>query len=128
MRDQVNQLFANQTDIRLETGTKGGIRNVANVGVSASVEDYAITSASLIRNAAGQALVLPPIAITNPNTVYTGPINTTITAQSKSEPDAKPYIDAANMLLARLRSIATIQHPLWERRLPFVAELGGRKP
>ena len=85
VRDQENQLFANQTDIRLETGTKGGIRNVANVGVSASVEDYAITSASLIRNAAGQALVLPPIAITNPNTVYTGPINTTITAQSKSE-------------------------------------------
>ena len=85
VRDQENQLLVNQTDIRLETGEKGGIRNVANVGMSASVEDYTITSASLIRNPAGQALILPPISITDPNTTYTGPINKTITAQSRSE-------------------------------------------
>ncbi len=85
VRDQENQLLVNQTDIRLETGEKGGIRNVANVGMSASVEDYAITSGSLIRNAAGQALLLPPIAIGNPNTDYTGPVNNITTAQSKSE-------------------------------------------
>ncbi|MCU6453942.1 TonB-dependent receptor [Sphingomonas sp. A2-49] len=84
VRDQENQLLVNQTDIRLETGAKGGIRNVANTGMAASVEDYAITSASLIRNAAGQALILPPIAIGKPDTAYTGPVNRTITAQSKS--------------------------------------------
>ncbi len=85
VRDQENQLLVNQTDIRFETGEKGGIRNVANVGMSASIEDYAITSASLIRNTAGQALVLPPIAISNPDTVYTGPVNRTVTAQSRAE-------------------------------------------
>jgi catecholate siderophore receptor len=85
LRNQENQMLVNQTDIRLVTGEKGGIRNVANVGMSASVEDYAITTASLIRNAAGQALVLPPINIGNPDTVYTGPVNRTVTAQSKSQ-------------------------------------------
>ena len=85
IRDQENQLLVNQTDIRLEAGAKGGIRNVANVGMSASVEDYAITTASLLRNAAGQAVILPPISIASPNTTYTGPINKTITAQSRSE-------------------------------------------
>lgn len=85
IRDQENQLLVNQTDLRFETGEKGGVRNVANVGVSASIEDYAITTASLIRDAAGQALVLPPISIADPNTVYTGPINRIVTAQSKSQ-------------------------------------------
>ncbi|MET0375871.1 MAG: TonB-dependent receptor [Rhizorhabdus sp.] len=85
VRDQENQLLVNQTDIRLETGEKGGIRNVANVGMSASVEDYAITGASLPRNAAGALVVLPQINFGSPNTVYTGPINYTVTAQSKSE-------------------------------------------
>lgn len=85
VRDQENQLLVNQTDIRLETGEKGGIRNVANVGMSASVEDYAITAASLPRNAAGALVVLPQMNYGRPNTVYTGPINYTVTAQSKSE-------------------------------------------
>lgn len=84
-RTQENQLLVNQTDIRLVTGEKGGIRNTANLGVSASVEDYSITTASLLRNAAGQALVNPAIAIARPNTMWTGPINRTITAQSKAQ-------------------------------------------
>lgn len=85
VRDQENQLLVNQTDIRLETGEKGGLRNVANVGMSAAVEDYHINTASLLRNAAGQALVSPPISIAAPNTNWTGPVNYTLTAQSKSE-------------------------------------------
>ncbi|MGA1799387.1 TonB-dependent receptor [Sphingomonas sp. 4RDLI-65] len=85
VRDQENQLLVNQTDIRFETGEKGGIRNVANIGMSASVEDYAIDTSSLLRNTLGQALVAPPISIADPNTVWTGPINPTLTAQSKAE-------------------------------------------
>jgi catecholate siderophore receptor len=84
VRDQENQLLVNQTDIRLETGEKGGIRNVANIGMSASVEDYAIDTAQLLRNAAGQALLPPPISIAAPDTDWTGPINYTLAAQSKS--------------------------------------------
>ncbi|NJR77946.1 TonB-dependent receptor [Sphingomonas corticis] len=85
VREQENQLLANQTDLRLETGERGGTRNVANVGVQVQVEDYAITTASLLRNAAGQALIAPPIEIANPNTMWTGPVNRTVTAQSTSE-------------------------------------------
>lgn len=85
VRDQENQLLYNQMDIRLETGEKGGVRNVANIGVSAQVEDYLITTASLLRNAAGQALVSPQISLSNPDTRWTGPVNLTITAQSRSE-------------------------------------------
>ena len=86
VRDQENQLLFNQTDLRLESGEKGGgFHNVLNVGVSGQIEDYQITSASLPRTAAGAAVVLPVIDLFDPNTVYTGPINYTITAQSKSE-------------------------------------------
>ncbi|KQU47408.1 TonB-dependent receptor [Sphingomonas sp. Leaf339] len=85
VRDQENQLLYNQTDIRLETGEKGGIRNVANVGVSGTIEDYAITGASLPRTTGGALVILPQIDYRNPNTVYTGPINYTVTAQSKAE-------------------------------------------
>ncbi len=85
VRDQENQLLHNQTDIRLETGEKGGIRNIANIGMSGTIEDYAITGASLPRNAAGALVVLPQMDYRNPNTAYTGPINFTVTARSRSE-------------------------------------------
>ena len=84
VREQENQLLANQTDLRIVTGQKGGVRNTANVGVQLQVEDYAITTAQLLRNAAGQALISPVISIADPRTDWTGPITRTITAQSKS--------------------------------------------
>ncbi|MFS0772208.1 TonB-dependent receptor [Sphingomonas sp. 1P08PE] len=85
VRDQVNQLLANQTDLRLEHGEKGGIRNVANIGASAMVEDYDITTGSLLRNANGSATTpLPLLSIANPDTVYRGPINYVTTAVSTS--------------------------------------------
>ncbi len=85
VRDQENQLLANQTDLRLEHGEKGGLRNVANIGMSAIVEDYRITSGSLLRNADGSAVSpLPTLSISNPDSVYRGPINYVTTAQSRS--------------------------------------------
>ncbi|WP_443027214.1 TonB-dependent receptor [Sphingomonas sp. LR60] len=85
VRDQVNQLFANQTDIRLEHGEKGGLHNVANIGVSWMVEDYKIAAGSLLRNADGSATSpLPLLSITAPDTVYRGPINDVTTGRSQS--------------------------------------------
>jgi catecholate siderophore receptor len=85
VRDQVNQLFANQTDIRLEHGEKGGLHNVANIGVSWMVEDYKIAAGSLLRNADGSATSpLPLLSISNPDTVYRGPINYVMTGRSQS--------------------------------------------
>lgn len=82
VRDQENQLLVNQTDLTLVTGSKGGLRNTMVVGASYSVEDYGITTASLLRDASGTALAQPPIDLFAPDTNWTGPIHYTITAQS----------------------------------------------
>lgn len=85
VRDQLNNLFYNQTDLRVVSGEEGGTRNTLVIGAAFTSEDYKIETASLARDAAGQAVVLDPIDITNPDTVYTGPINYTVTARSRSE-------------------------------------------
>jgi catecholate siderophore receptor len=85
VRDQLNDLFYNQTDLRVVSGEEGGTRNTLVIGASFTNEDYSIETASLARDALGQAVVLPLIDIANPDTVYTGPINYTVTARSKSE-------------------------------------------
>jgi catecholate siderophore receptor len=84
VRDQVNDLMFNQTDLRIVSGEEGGVRNTLVVGASLSWEDYSITSASLARNSLGQAFVLPQISLADPETDYTGPINFTVTAKSRS--------------------------------------------
>ena len=84
VRDQENQLLVNQTDVRWQAGTKGGVFNTLVVGASGSIEDYHITSASLPRNAAGAAVLLPFISLTNPDTIYAGPVTPTVTAISRA--------------------------------------------
>lgn len=84
VRDQVNDALHNQTDLTIVTGEPGGTRNTLVVGASFTREDYEITTASLPRNPNGSAVTpLPPISLSNPNTVYGGPINFTVTARSK---------------------------------------------
>lgn len=85
VRDQLNDLMYNQTDLRIVSGEEGAMHNTLVIGASFTNEDYHIETASLARDALGQAIVLPQIDISNPNTVYTGPINYTVTARSKSE-------------------------------------------
>jgi catecholate siderophore receptor len=85
VRDQDNTLLYNQTDLRWVAGEKDGLHNTLVVGGSFSQEDYSITTASLARNALGQAIILPQFSIANPVTTYTGPVNYTVTAVSKSE-------------------------------------------
>jgi len=84
VRDQVNDMLHNQTDLTIISGDVGGTRNTLVVGASFSREDYEITTGSLLRNPNGSAVTpLAPISLSNPNTVYTGPINFTVTARSK---------------------------------------------
>ncbi|NNM77884.1 TonB-dependent receptor [Sphingomonas sp. ID1715] len=85
VRNQENQLLFNQTDLRWEAGEKGGLFNTLVVGAAFTWEDYQIESASLPRNASGAPVILPQESIVNPTTIYTGPINYTVTARSKSE-------------------------------------------
>jgi len=86
VRDQENQLLHNQTDVRIETGTAGRLRNILVVGGSATWEDYRIETAELARNPNGSAFAPLPIdSIANPAAFYTGPIKHTVTARSNAE-------------------------------------------
>jgi catecholate siderophore receptor len=85
IRDQVNELFHHQTDLRVVSGDPEGTRNTLVVGAAVTFEDYSITTASLPRNPNGSAVTLPNLPLINPNTTYTGPINFTVTARSRSE-------------------------------------------
>lgn len=86
VRDQENRLLHNQTDLRMETGTGGRLRNILVVGASLAWEDYRIETAELARNPDGSAAApLPVDSIANPAALYTGPINYTVTARSRSE-------------------------------------------
>jgi len=85
-RDQVNQLLHNQTDLRIVSGEKGGLHNIFVIGASGTIEDYAIDSGALLRNPDGSAVASQPlISLSNPDTVYRGPLNLTITNRAKSE-------------------------------------------
>jgi len=85
VRDQRNDLLYNQTDLRWEAGEANALHNVLVVGVSFAREDYAIETASLFRDALGQAIVNPQYVYANPNTLWTGPINYTVTARSRGQ-------------------------------------------
>jgi catecholate siderophore receptor len=84
-RDQENQLLYDQADVRFESGAAGGLRNTLVIGAAFTLEDYAIDTSELVRDAAGRALIQPQIPIAAPETTYTGPINPTLTARSKSQ-------------------------------------------
>jgi catecholate siderophore receptor len=85
VRDQSNELLYSQTDFRVESGRAGGLHNILVFGASFAWEDYALESASLPRNAAGAPVLLPLESIVNPTTLYTGPINYTVTGRSRGD-------------------------------------------
>lgn len=100
VRDQENSLFYNQTDLRVVSGEEGGMRNTLVVGAGFTWEDYAITNASLPRTAAGAAVTLPQINLGNPDTVYTGPVNLTVTGISKGRTNNKAVYIFDNLELS----------------------------
>ncbi len=74
VRNQVNQLLYNQTDLRGVFDTFG-MEHTAVLGVSLTHEDYELINGANLRNADGSTVVQPAISLTNPNTAYTGPVN-----------------------------------------------------
>ncbi|UUL82200.1 TonB-dependent receptor [Sphingomonas qomolangmaensis] len=87
VRDQLNDLLYNQTDLTLVSGTAGRLRNTLVVGASYAQEDYVLVTANLLRNPGGALPnpALPPIAIGDPSTDYTGPINRIVTGRSQGD-------------------------------------------
>ncbi|MGB3928077.1 MAG: TonB-dependent receptor, partial [Sphingobium sp.] len=81
-RDQLNDLFYAQTYLRIVSGDAGGIRNTLVIGASATQEDYRLTSANLLRTAAGATVAEPDISLANPNTDWVGQVNEIVSGRS----------------------------------------------
>jgi catecholate siderophore receptor len=74
LRDSKNTLLYNQTDVTVNFNT-GAAEHTLVAGAAFLSEDYHLDSGSVLRNANGTAVVLPPMNIANPNTIYAGPRN-----------------------------------------------------
>ncbi len=73
-RDTANEILANQTDLTATFAT-GAIAHTLVAGVSVSQESYGRLSGNSQRNPDGSSVAYPPMDISNPDNVYTGPIN-----------------------------------------------------
>ncbi len=87
-RDTKNKLFYSQTDFTARFAT-GGIEHNLVAGFSIGSEDYHLDTGSSLRNPGGATPnpVLPPMSISDPNTVYTGPLNFVVTGRSDGQMD-----------------------------------------
>jgi catecholate siderophore receptor len=74
LRDSENTLLYNQTDFTWDVEFAGTQHTVV-FGAAFLDEDFHLDTGNLFRQPNGAAVVLPPMSIANPNTIYTGPIN-----------------------------------------------------
>ncbi len=112
VRDQVNDLLYNQTDLHVISGEKGGVRNTLVIGVSFTQEDYFLESGQLLRNpgGAGTNPTLPDISLTNPNTVWTGPINYVRTGDSYGDTRNKAIYAFDTLELGKIELNAGVRY------------------
>lgn len=87
-RDTSNTALVNQTDLTAKFFT-GGIEHNLVAGLSFAHETFELDNDRLFRNADGSTtgLLLPPMDIYNPDSLYTGPINPTLVAKTDGEQD-----------------------------------------
>jgi catecholate siderophore receptor len=91
LRDQLNELYYSQTDVRVETGAEGGLHNVMVFGASFTWENYDFTTGTFGRNAAGAPVLLALESISNPTGVYSGPINYRETGRSEGSSTSQAF-------------------------------------
>lgn len=87
VREQRFETMSAQSDLRWEAGTAGRLRNTMVFGLSWNQENYLLDTGNVLRNPGGALPnpVQPPISITNPDTIYTGPVNYVRTGLSFGE-------------------------------------------
>lgn len=73
-RDTRNTIAISQTDV-ISHFTTGSVKHSLVAGVSISREEFDLDTGNLFRNADGSSFVLPQMSISDPFSVYTGPIN-----------------------------------------------------
>jgi catecholate siderophore receptor len=83
-RDTENGLAVSQTDLTARFGT-GGIEHAMVVGASFSHETFDLDTGSLLRNPDGTLVALPRMDLSNPDSLWTGPVNYTLTARSEGD-------------------------------------------
>ena len=74
VRDTINEIMINQTDVRAQFQT-GALAHTLVVGGSFSNETYHLDTGNILRTAAGATPTLPVISLSNPDTIYAGPLN-----------------------------------------------------
>ena len=83
-RDTENGYAVSQTDLTARFGT-GGIEHALVVGASFSHETFDLDSGSLLRNPDGTLVPLPVMDLSDPDSLWTGPVNYTLTGRSEGE-------------------------------------------
>lgn len=73
-RNTENNLLYNQTDLSW-SGDLGGLRHSLVAGAAFLAEDFRLDNGNVLRQANGTVVVLPPMSIADPNTLYSGPVN-----------------------------------------------------
>ncbi len=84
-RDANNRLLINQTDFTTHFAT-GAVRHTLVTGFSISEEKYRLDSGNVLRNPLGATPnpALPAMSISNPDNLYTGPVNLIRTSEVDS--------------------------------------------
>lgn len=78
------QTLFGQVDLRTEFAT-GPLAHTLVVGFSATQEDYDLRQGNVQRNADGSSVSLPPISISDPDTLYTGPVNFILSSHQQGD-------------------------------------------
>jgi catecholate siderophore receptor len=91
LRDQRNELYYSQTDLRAESGRAGALHNILVVGASFTWEAYAFETGTFARNAAGAPVLLPQESISAPTGSYGGPIDYRMTGRSRGSSDNQAF-------------------------------------
>ncbi len=76
VRDSLNTILYSQTDLRLDFDT-GPLSHAVVLGLSLMHEDYGLSNGNVLRNpfAATPTPAVPTLVLSNPNSVWTGPVN-----------------------------------------------------
>ncbi|MGH8050554.1 MAG: TonB-dependent receptor [Arenimonas sp.] len=88
VRDTSNTALVNQTDINVKFST-GSVEHNMVIGATFARETFELDNSRLFRNADGSVtgLLLVPMDLYNPDSFYTGPINSTLVAKTDGEQD-----------------------------------------
>jgi catecholate siderophore receptor len=88
LRDATNEILINQLDLTARFDT-GALAHTLVVGGSISNETYTLESGNVLRNPRGVAPnpILPTMNISDPDHVYTGPLNRIVTSTADNEVD-----------------------------------------